>query len=378
MYLDIIIPLFNSYDTIYQTLGSLACQQLSKMLDVYLFDDGTVRYDKEKEKQPYEHLYNFYKECGAFHSISLAHNEKNMGIGQTRDKAMRETSNDYLMFLDSDDYLYSPYAINKIYYLINKYPQAKMIYTSVMQEYQSYKEPWLKTKSDFVYNNPDEIDKEIDMDKKGNILQLHGRVWQRAAMVNSGLTFPHTRSNEDIAFNLGFFHLQNKEGEIIFSPCHIVCTCCNPNSITRDRKNSTRASFGVVNVNEVMDCQIACKQTFEQYCGKGIIPNLENSYYWIDRQIQCVAQSDFTKEKSLEEKTLYDDIMVLYYKDICYPILKNAAIEKIEIKEDSFVLGNKPSSFDIKKYARKKALNFNQEQFDILCKKYLTDVAYQS
>lgn len=193
-------------------------------------------------------------------------------------------------------------------------------------------------------------------------------------MVNSGITFPHTRSNEDLAF----FHLQNKEGEIVFSPCHIVCTCCNPNSITRDKKHSTRASFGVVSVNEVMDCQIACKQTFEQQCRKGIVPNQENSYHQIDRYIQSVGYSDMLGQNNLEEKTLCDDIMVLYYRDICYPILKNTAIDKIEIKDKSFVLGEKPPFFDIKKYARKRALNFNQEQFDALCKKYLVNTAYQS
>ena len=48
---------------------------------------------------------------------------------------------------------------------------------------------------------------DLFCDEEGNMQYLHGKLYSRVFIMQHGLTFPDTRCNEDIAFNLAYFTL---------------------------------------------------------------------------------------------------------------------------------------------------------------------------
>lgn len=103
--ISIIIPVYNVEDYLDQCLSSI-CGQYEEGMQIICIDDCST--DKSSEI-----LLEWEKKCSG---IEVYHNNKNSGLAYTRNVGISHAQGEYLMFVDSDDYV----AENVIGFLYKK------------------------------------------------------------------------------------------------------------------------------------------------------------------------------------------------------------------------------------------------------------------
>lgn len=94
--LTIIIPVYNVEDYIYECLESLHNQTNQNFYTLFVDDCGT---DKSIQ------IINEYLESGKLHNAKIVRRKKNGGLSAARNSGLKEANTDYVVFLDSDDFL---------------------------------------------------------------------------------------------------------------------------------------------------------------------------------------------------------------------------------------------------------------------------------
>lgn len=164
--LDIIIPVYKAKKTLLRILMNLAIQRDIENFNVYLVIDA--------DGEDYDYEKRFVEK---FYPIKLLTLEKNGGPGVARQYGIDNSSSPYIMFIDSDDYLYSPYSLK---YIMNEI---------------------INTDFDLLITNfRYERDNEVII-KKRDVTWLHGKVYRRKFLVDNDIKFNDTRANEDNGFN---------------------------------------------------------------------------------------------------------------------------------------------------------------------------------
>lgn len=359
---DIIIPAYNAHQTIWKTLFSLSIQKASRLLDVCIINDNS--------NEDYQKEILFFQQLNCFNSIIEISNLENMGVGYSRNKGLQATKNNnnkWFIFLDADDYLYSPYSISNIYDTIQNQPNLAIIHGECIEEQSP------SIEMPFSYNI---------LTAQNNQIYFHGNCYNRQIIENCGITIPNTRCNEDIAFCLALYHILD-DSQRTFLKEPITCIGWNSNSLTRS-DISTRVSYKINNCNEFMDCYLAHLHTFKQLQKKlsktGKIPTVWNSYNFIDKYFSMISIY-FYKEKNdrpVECADLAKMIFALYFRDIVLPIYKNnPLLMKNYQPKDSCKMWIPERNFDIIKLGKEMLSNFNQEKFNYLSQIYLTNQGYK-
>ena len=106
--LSIIIPFFNSEKHLEECLQSI-CKQKSKYIEVILINDcshdGSLK------------IVNKFKKINKY--IKLIDNKKNLGVSISRNKGIKHSRGEYILFVDSDDKLIKG-SLKKILPILNK------------------------------------------------------------------------------------------------------------------------------------------------------------------------------------------------------------------------------------------------------------------
>lgn len=89
--ISIIVPIYNAEKYIEKCIDSLI-NQTKKELEIILINDGSTDKTEEKIKEYHDQRIKYFK-------------NKNQGIGKTRNFGIEKATGEYLMFIDSDDYL---------------------------------------------------------------------------------------------------------------------------------------------------------------------------------------------------------------------------------------------------------------------------------
>lgn len=221
--LDIIIPFYNDIKGLETTLKSVV-SSLPNIQITVVDDCSEVNYDDIKELFP---------------SVNFLRLEKNSGPGIARQYGIDNTSNQYIMFVDTGDYILSQYNLLEVIQTIayNSVP-CMYLWRWLNEEHKSYSGNW-------------------------NSL-LHGWVIKRDFLNLYNIRFceESPRSNEDYGFigtcNLIAQDLKNKYNEnyIYFNEAPIYMYTYNPESITHaDNKlyMYTTHIFGLVtNVKHIV------------------------------------------------------------------------------------------------------------------------------
>ena len=101
--ISVIVPCFNVESYIKRCLDSLFSSSY-KNIEVICVDDGST-----------DETFSILKKYSNTHqNMKLLHNESNKGVGYSRNLALDNSSGDYVMFCDSDDF-YSPDMIYKMF-----------------------------------------------------------------------------------------------------------------------------------------------------------------------------------------------------------------------------------------------------------------------
>lgn len=163
--LDIIIPAYNAKNTLDRLLYSIAIQKNVKNYKVYIVNDCSD-YD-------YADKINHFKDYFWIKELKL---EKNMGPGYARQYGIDSSTGKYIMFADSDDFLYSPNALYELTsQLANNY---EVIISNFISQY---------------------CGQELVLKK--NYTWLHGKIYNRDFLYKNSIRFNNTRENEDNGFN---------------------------------------------------------------------------------------------------------------------------------------------------------------------------------
>ncbi len=101
--IDIIIPVYNSHQYLDNILSSLSLQTIRNKLEVTLVNDGS-----EKD---YKELIDYYKKYLCIREIGYAENK---GPGYARKFGINNTTNKYIVFIDSDDVLYDKFSLENL------------------------------------------------------------------------------------------------------------------------------------------------------------------------------------------------------------------------------------------------------------------------
>lgn len=98
------IPAYKAQNTIEECLSSINIQSMRDDINVIVSNDNPGVDD-----------YSYLKKLFPKLHITLTETDKNGGPGIARNKAIEVAKDDYIMFMDADDILYSPYAVEQLY-----------------------------------------------------------------------------------------------------------------------------------------------------------------------------------------------------------------------------------------------------------------------
>ena len=180
--ISIVIPSYNSEEYI---SGCFQClqQQTVKYFQAIFIDDGSS--DNSIE------LLNGLKETASF-DMRVYQNEKNLGVGKTRNRGVELSSGDYIMFLDSDDKI-DVATVEKIESVLSKeQPDCVLFDFYVVKNTMKWLYRTNETQSLWV--------NEYDAVLKTNS-SLCGKVYRKKLITYNLVRFPNLKTNEDFVFN---------------------------------------------------------------------------------------------------------------------------------------------------------------------------------
>ena len=162
MKIDVIICAYNAHKYIKKAINSIIKQSIIDKIKITIVDDGS-NYD-------YEDIISNYSE-----NIKLITLKKNKGIGSARQVGLKNTFNEYVMFIDSDDEFYSDTAVEKLYNVISKNNDVDVVEGKI-------------NSTSGIIENP--------------FTYLHGKMYRRSFIDKNNIDFLDLKISEDTAFNL--------------------------------------------------------------------------------------------------------------------------------------------------------------------------------
>ena len=265
--IDVIIPAYNAHNTIKRTLFSIAYQQNSEQLKVYIINDAS---DKD-----YSNEVNFFKNFIDIKEIVL---KENGGPGVARQCGIDNSDSEYIVFIDADDVFYSPYSIQTLYKNI-KNAEADLVVSSFYEELED------GTKKEYT-DNP---------------IWLHGKIYRRKFLEENNIRFNDTRANEDNGFNqLILLH----DSKVEYIEDFTYLWLCNHNSITR--KNEHEYYFGglegyIYNMTWALEKAIKDNCDYDKIAELASLTLVSLYYYYLELIDQENVDVLITKSKRLYE-----------------------------------------------------------------------------
>lgn len=240
MKLSIVIPCYNVEPYISRCLDSIFSQELAYEFEVITVNDGSI--DKTLN------LLNDYKLSHL--NMVVINKVKNEKLSAARSTGLLCARGDYVLNVDSDDYLL-PNSLKNIFSIKNNHDVDVFIFNILIEN--KYNKPLLM----YSENLPTIFDLGNKKDSKSlfnNIVgACYGKVIKRSIM--SDLIYYNYSYNiaEDIAFN---FEILNRCRWVYYSPIPIYYYCYNDTSLARGGFNIDRLDTlqsWVTNVKQVID-----------------------------------------------------------------------------------------------------------------------------
>ena len=182
MFLSIITPFFNCYGNIQKCITSLENQTCDDFELILIDDASTDILSSELDRTIERSHLNIY----------LLHNNKNQGPGPSRNKGINTAHGDYILFLDSDDWLRDD-AVQLLQQLV-----LKQSYDCILFDF-------------FIIKNKKSSRSTVEklsqgtLDKKQALLYSSGSVccklYRTKLITNNNIQFPDIYIKEDMVFN---------------------------------------------------------------------------------------------------------------------------------------------------------------------------------
>lgn len=252
--IDVIIPAYNSQETIVRTLSSIAMQLNRKELKVTIVNDGGKDYK------------DLVKTFSPLIDIQEIGYETNRGPGYARQYGIDHTKEEFITFIDADDTFFEACSLS----LMHK--------------------PLKDSSAKFLISPFIQIGKNNEQGPmQANLIWVFGHMYRRSFLDEHNIRFTSTRSNEDVGFNSMCYSIATHEmgdngGKVLQMPTYEWHY--NEESITRRGKDEYE--FGI--------------------CTPGYIYNLHHAY--------DVAQREGVQLKEIAEAALETAFSCFIYYNV--------------------------------------------------------------
>ena len=189
--ISIIVPIYNAEKSIKKCLESIL-NQTKKELEIILINDGSTDNTEEVIKSFKDKRIKYFK-------------NKNQGIGKTRNFGIEKATGDYIMFLDSDDYM----SIEECELLYKKCKEENLdicicdFYRVFDDKNEEVKLPDFKSSS--LKENPDIITENLNP---------WGKIYNRKIIVDNKIKFVEDLKYEDAPFVIESLCSAKKIGKV--------------------------------------------------------------------------------------------------------------------------------------------------------------------
>lgn len=165
--IDVIIPAYNSQDTIIRTLASIAMQLNRNELKVTIVNDGG---------KDYKEIVEIFKPLIDIQEIGY---KENRGPGYARQYGIDNTKEEFITFIDADDTFYEACSLGML------------------------SKPLKDTSAKFIISPFIQIGKDIGQQApmQANLVWVFGHMYRRSFLDEHNIRFTSTRANEDVGFN---------------------------------------------------------------------------------------------------------------------------------------------------------------------------------
>ena len=208
--IDIIIPCYNSHDTIDRCLGSILSQNVLNSCKVTLVRDGG---------KPYDDVIKRYSQVMDIQEIGY---DENKGPATARNYGMDHTKNELIMFVDSDDVLANTFSVIMLCNDMYSDPANVICIGNFLEEVAPFQ--FKKHTKDTSF--------------------MHGKMYRRSYLNKYNIRQKeNSRCNEDVGFNiLALLLLDNKTEKVKYSDYYAAYWIYNPKStVRRDKENYDRS-----------------------------------------------------------------------------------------------------------------------------------------
>lgn len=242
--ISIVIPVYNVEKYIQRCLDSVISQETNNYtIECVLVDDCTP----DNSMKIVHDIIDNYKGNITF---STVRHEQNKGLSEARNTGMKHAHGEYILFLDSDDYLMP----NSIEYMLNtskNYPPADIIMGNVYEH--KYK------KKQYDYKEPRLISGGYEVRKwlltHEFAVSSWNRIFNRMFLINNNFYFEPGILHEDIPWS---YKMYTKIQSVLLLPEVTYSYWYNPNSIS----SSSHATDKTVR-SYVRGCEIMLEVPYE-------------------------------------------------------------------------------------------------------------------
>ncbi len=196
---SIIIPVYNTRDYLAACLESV-CLQSETAIEIIVVDDASP-------DDSWDMIQNYARRDTRI--VPLRH-EQNKGAGGARNTGIEAARSEWLLFLDSDDYI-ARNTVEVFLHKVSEYPQAELLVCGVVRvcdgKFSNYGGA---PRSDLLINQPFEHYRHTRQPELFHC--AWAKLWRRKLFTQSGLRFPEHMSAQDFALVPRLlYYMQSKE-----------------------------------------------------------------------------------------------------------------------------------------------------------------------
>ena len=284
MRLSIIIPMYNASQYIERCLNSIYHQGLNvNEFEVIVINDGSTDNSLEIVKD----YLTSYKNIRFF-------SQKNSGQGAARNLGIKYATGEYILFLDSDDFLL-PQSITKILSIV------KHVSCDVINFLMEVELPTGNVKESYLYHyDYDKIysGKELLLRTGINIGSACSSLYKRSFILQNNIFFPVDMKHEDVFFSYQIYTFASR---VIFTKTHAYYYCWHPDSTDR---NKSYENLKLLQLSDISQAYYLNKLSLDKRVNKELREHLKKisnstlmSLFWsILRNSSVLSKREFKEE----------------------------------------------------------------------------------
>lgn len=327
--ISIVVPVYNTSNYLSNCLDSLI-NQTYENLEIICVNDGST-----------DNSLDILKQYSNKDSRIKIINQSNQGVSQSRNNALKNIKGEYVLFVDSDDFIdinTCEFAINKI-----KEKNVDVVLWTYVREYEDKSLIKDVFEKEYLLFNKDEVYHKIYRrifglykselrrpDHGDSIVPVWGKLYKSSIILNNNIEFIDykTVAAEDALFNMTYFSYVNKA---YYEKRYLYHYRKNDNSLTRTYNSTLTKQWD--NLLNYMNIEIKEKKLDKSFqCAVlnrrclSLIPLGLNAMYKKGKKLKEI-------KKILSDKKIHDALLQLdiYYLPFVWKIFFLSAKYKLSI-----------------------------------------------